>query len=388
MARTKVIRRLFLNCFAIVAVLSGAAQAADAIKIGTTQSLTGHYSEFGVEQLRGLQMWAADVNARGKLLGRSVEVVHYDDGSKDAGSVAGFEKLVTKDQVDFLVGPYSSSLTLEASLVAEKYSTPMISTAASAEEIWSRGLKNIFGADTPVDDYVDGFRLAANAGAKTIALIYARTEFGEELAASARKKLESFGLRVVLDEGYAPEQLNFTSLAKRLDNVDADMIFGISYLDDSVALVRAVKQAGVKPKILGFTVGPGQREFGDRLGSDAEGVVGVVQWLRGSRQPGAQDFAYRFRERYGYSPGVYAVIGYSAGEILEAAVRLAGTTDHDAVREQLKTMYFRALIGPYQVDETGRQKDRHNYILQWQDNHRVVVAPEEIAQRALIYPLP
>ena len=124
------------------------------------------------------------------------------------------------------------------------------------------------------------------------------------------------------------------------------MIFGISYLDDSVALVRAVKKEGVKPKILGFTVGPGQREFGDLLGSDAEGVVGVVQWLRGSRQPGAQDFAYRFSERYGYSPGVYAVMGYSAGEILEAAVRLAGTTDHDAVREQLRTMYFRALIGP------------------------------------------
>jgi branched-chain amino acid transport system substrate-binding protein len=264
----------------------------------------------------------------------------------------------------------------------------MISTAASAEEIWSRGLKNVFGADTPVDDYLDGFRMAAKAGAKTVALVYARTEFGEELAASARRKMESYGLRLVLDEGYAPEQQDFTSLAKRLGNADADLIFGISYLDDSVALVHAVKKADVKPKLLGFTVGPGQREFGDRLGSDAEGILGVVQWLRGSRQPGAQDFAYRFRERYGYSPGVYAVIGYSAGEILEAAVRLAGTTDHDAVREQLRTMYFRALIGPYQVDETGRQKDRRNYMLQWQDNHRVVVAPEEIAQKALIYPLP
>ncbi len=90
-----------------------------------------------------------------KLLGRPVEVVHYDDGSRDAGTVAGFEKLMTKDQVDFLVGPYSSSLTLKASLVAEKYNTPMVSTAASAEEIWSRGLKNIFGADTPVDDYLE-----------------------------------------------------------------------------------------------------------------------------------------------------------------------------------------------------------------------------------------
>lgn len=382
------IRHILLTCFLFALAISAAAQSVEPIKIGTTQSLTGHYSEFGIEQLRGLQMWAADVNARGELLGRPVEVVYYDDASRDAGSVAGFKKLIEQDHVDLLVGPYSSSLTLEASLVAEKYNTPMVSTAASAEEIWSRGLTNIFGADTPVDDYLGSLHVAADAGAKTIALIYARTEFGEELAASSRKTMESRGLHILLDEGYAPEQRDFTALAKRLGETGADLIFGISYLDDSVALVRALKKEGVKPKMLGFTIGPGLREFGDQLGSDAEGVMGVVQWLRGSRQPGAQDFAYRFNERYGYSPGVYAVMGYSAGEILEAAVRLAGTTDHDAVREQLRTMYFRALIGPYTVNQTGRQVGRRNYVLQWQNNHRVVVAPEDIAQSPLIYPLP
>jgi branched-chain amino acid transport system substrate-binding protein len=388
MAGTKVIRQLLKTCALLALAFSAAAQSVEPIKIGTTQSLTGHYSEFGLEQLRGLQMWAADVNARGKLLGRPVEVVHYDDRSRDAGTVEGFKKLVGQDRVDFLVGPYSSSLTLEASLVAEQYNIPMVSTAASAEEIWSRGLTNIFGADTPVDDYLSSLHVAADAGAETIALVYTRTEFGLELATSARNKMAERGLRLVLDEGYAPEQLDFAALAKRLGDVDADVIFGISYLADSIALVRAIKNEGVKPKMLGFTVGPGQREFGEQLGSDAEGVVGVVQWLRGSRQPGAQDFAYRFYARYGYSPGVYAVMGYSAGEILEAAVRLAGTTDHDAVREQLRTMYFRALVGPYAVDSTGRQKGRRNYLLQWQNNHRVVVAPQDIAQSPLIYPLP
>jgi len=388
MAGAQVIRHLLKACFLLALAVSAAAQTVEPIRIGTTQSLTGHYSEFGLEQLRGLQMWAADVNARGELLGRPVEVVYFDDRSRDAGTVEGFKKLIGQDRVDFLVGPYSSSLTLEASLVAEQYNIPMVSTAASAEEIWSRGLQNIFGADTPVDDYLESLHVAADAGAKTIALVYARTEFGEELAASARKKMASRGLQLVLDEGYPPEQRKFPDLARRLGEVNADVIFGISYLDDSVGLVRSIKSEGVKPKLLGFTIGPGLREFGEQLGSDAQGVVGVVQWLRGSRQPGAQDFAFRFYERYGYSPGVYAVMGYSAGEILEAAVRLAGTTDRDAVREQLRTMYFRALIGPYSVDQTGRQKGRHNYVLQWQDNHRRIVAPEDIAQSALIYPLP
>lgn len=382
------IRHLLLTYFVYALTLSGAAHSVEPVKIGTTQSLTGHYSEFGIEQLRGLQMWAADVNARGALLGRPVEIIYYDDRSRDAGSVEGFTKLIEQDNVDVLVGPYSSSLTLKASLVAEKFDIPMVSTAASAEEIWNRGLKNIFGADTPADDYLNGIHIAADAGAKTIALIYARTDFGEEVAASSRRTMESRGLHIALDEGYAPEQRDFTGLTKRLREVDADLIFGISYFEDSVALVRAIKKEAVKPRMLGFTIGPGLREFADELGPDAEGVLGIVQWLRSSREPGAQDFAYRFAQHYGYNPGVYAVMGYSAGEILEAAIRLADTTDHEAVREQLRTMYFRALIGSYNVSENGRQKGRRNYVLQWQNNERRLVAPADLADGPLIYPMP
>ncbi|MEZ5571430.1 MAG: amino acid ABC transporter substrate-binding protein [Halioglobus sp.] len=381
------IRHFLLTFFVGALVISGVVHANEPIKIGTTQSLTGHYSEFGLEQLRGLQMWAADVNARGELLGRPVEVVYYDDGSRDAGSVAGYKKLIEQDKVDVLVGPYSSSLTLEASLVAEKHNIPMVTAAASAEEIWNRGLKFIFGADTPAGDYLNGLGVASDAGVRTVALVYARTEFGSELATSSKGSIVDRGLKIVMDEGYAPEQRDFSALAKRLAEVDADLIFGISYLDDSIALVRDLKKAGAKPRMLGFTIGPGLREFGDRLGPDAEGVLGIVQWLRASRQPGAQDFAYRFKQRYGYNPGVYAVLGYSAGQILESAVRLAGTTEHQAVRDQLSSMYFRALIGSYNVDSTGRQKGRLNYVLQWQNDQRRLVAPADIAESPLIYPL-
>ena len=388
-----VIRHLLLIFF--VFALSHAASSADApqpstepvpVRIGTTQSLTGHYKEFGIEQLRGLQMWAADVNSRGELLGRRVEIVYYDDGSRSAGTVDGFTKLVGKDQVDILVGPYSSSLTLEASLVAEKYDIPMVTTAASDDNIWSRGLKNVFGADTPTSDYLNGLKVAADAGVKTVAFVYARTDFGDDLAKVSKAKLNENGLELVFVEGYAPEQRDFTALAKRLGEVNADLVFGVSYLDDSIALVRDLKKQGVKPKMLGFTIGPGLREFGDQLGPDAEGVLGVVQWLRSSREPGAQDFAYRFALRYGYHPGVYAVMGYSAGEIVEAAIRLAGTTEHALVREQLRTMYFRALIGSYSVSETGKQVGRRNYVLQWQSNERRLVAPEQLANSPLIYP--
>jgi len=203
-----------------------------------------------------------------------------------------------------------------------------------------------------------------------------------------RKRAAADGLKILLDEGYPPEQLDFTAIAKRLKGVDADIILGISYLEDSIAMVKAIRAEGVKPGMLAFTVGPALREFGDRLGDQAEGVVGVVQWLRSVPLPGAQDFAYRYRKRYGHNPGVHAAIGYSAGQVIEAAVRLAGTTEHDAVREQLRTMYFRSLLGLYNTDDTGRQVGKTNYLLQWQDNQRRLVAPAQLAERDLIYPLP
>lgn len=385
---TTVIRYLLLTLISLALPLTAGAQTAEPIKIGTTQALTGHYEKFGIEQLRGLQMWVADVNSRGELLGRTVELVHYDDRSRDAGTVEGFTTLLEQDKVDFLIGPYSSSLTLEASLVAEKFNTPMVSTAASAEKIWNRGLKNIFGVDVPAGSYMAGISVASDAGATTAALIYAKTEFAEEVAAGVRDNVSKNGLKLLVDEGYAPETRDFSKIAAQLRAADADVIMGVSYLQDSVAIVRDLKKAGVKPKMLAFTVGPALHEFGNELGDEANGVVGVVQWLRSVPQPGAEDFAYRYRQTYGNNPGVHAVIGYSAGQVLEAAIRLAGTTDHDAVRDQLRTMYFRSLMGKYNVDETGRQTGKRNYVLQWQDGNRRLVAPTDVAERKLIYPKP
>ncbi len=373
---------------ALVLLVPGGTLAQDPIVIGTTQSLTGHFQEFGVEQLRGLQMWADDINSRGRLLGRPVALKYFDDRSRDAGAMEGFTRLLESEGVDLLVGPYSSSLTLEASLVAERFGVPMVTTGASSEEIWSRGLRNVFGIDTPADSYVADISVVRDVGAKTAALLYTQTEFGREVAAGIRKNAVKNGIEIVLDSGHEPEDRDFSAVATRLRALDPDVIVGVTSLEDSVAIVRQLHAAGVEPRMLAFTVGPALHEFGEMLGDQAEGVVGIVQWLRSVPLPGAEDFAYRYRRRYGNNPGVYAALGYSAGQVLEAAVRLAGTTEPSAVREQLRSMYFRSLLGRYQVDETGRQRGKRNYVLQWQEGQRRLIAPTDLADSTMVYPLP
>jgi branched-chain amino acid transport system substrate-binding protein len=367
-------------------LLSGAVQA-DTIRIGTTQSLSGIYKDFGEEQLRGLQMWVHDVNARGALLGQTVELVHYDDKSDEKRSAWLYGQLIEKDKVDLLVGPYSSDLTLAASTVTEKHNFPMVAAAASAEKIWQRGYKNIFGIDTPSANYMDlAITVAAEKGAKTFALIYSDTEFSRDVAVGVRREIKKLGLTLVLDEEYCLEDCNYQTLAEKLRASNADVLLGATYLEDSFAISEALGPMKLSADMVALTVGPAVREFGDRMGSKAEGIVGVVQWLRSVRLPMSQDFAYRYRQQYGYNPGVYGAIGYSAGQVLEAAVRLAGTTEKGAVRDQLRTMQFRSLLGHYRVDDTGRQIGKHNYLLQWQDDKRRLVKPRDVAERELIFP--
>jgi len=293
-----------------------------------------------------------------------------------------------EDKVDLLIGPYSSDITLAASQVAEEHNIPMLTLAASADEIWAQGYKNIVGLDTPSTRYMDiAIEVAAEQGAQTMALVWAETDFGRDVVGGVRRKASEMGIRIVLDQS-ADEIADIPGMVDQLGDADADVIMAIAYLEGAVGLVRELKKAGVKPKMLVFGVGASLAVFGQELLEDAEGVVGVVQWLRGIKMPGAQDFAYRFRKLYGNNPAAYAALGYSGGEVIEAAVRLAGSTDHAAVREQLHTMVFNSLLGIYKVDANGRQVGKDNYLLQWQGNDRRLVAPSIVAETTLIYPKP
>ena len=382
------IRKLLLTLCTLALTLAASAHAVEPIRIGTTQSLTGPLAEYGTNQLRGLQMWAGDVNARGELLGRPVEIVYYDDGSNPARSAELYQKLIVEDKVDLVIGPYSSDITLAASQVAEQHDFPMLTLGASADDIWEQGYRNIVGLDTPSSRYMDvALESAAAQGAKTMALLYGETKFGLDVVGGVRSKAAELGMTIVLDES-ADNIADISTMVRHLGTANADVIIAIAYIDGAVDLVRELKKARVKPRMLVFAVGASLAEFGQELLGDAEGVSGVTQWLRGIRLPGAQDFAYRYRKLYGYNPGAYAALGYSGGQVMEAAVRLAGTTDHAAVRDQLHTMVFNSLLGIYNVDAEGRQVGKNNYLFQWQGKDRHLVAPTIVAETKLIYPMP
>jgi branched-chain amino acid transport system substrate-binding protein len=383
-------RRISLFVFLSVVVaflVSPAVTYAKDIEVGTSVALSGKYARTGQEQLQGFQMWVEEVNARGGLLGQKVHLVHYDDESKPETGAKLYEKLITDDKVDLLIGPYSSDVTMAASTVAEKHNFPMVSSGASASEIWERGYKNTFGLYTLAETYMDEIIALGKAkGLKKIALIYENTAFPRAVASGVKAKAKKFGMQIVFEEEYGKASTDFSSMIIKIKAKKPDIVIGGSYLPDSVAFMRQAKENRLYAKIFAFAVGPGLPDFGTNLGLDAEGVMGNTQWEPTLKLPGAKEFSEKYKIRHGHEPGYHAGGGYGAGQVLEAAVKKAGSTDKDKLREALATLDTVTAFGRFKVDATGKQIGKPGYWVQWLNGERHVVLPAEVATAKVAYP--
>ena len=365
--------------------------AGDEIAVGASVALTGKYARTGQEQLNGIQMWVEDVNASGGLLGKPVRLIHYDDESRPDTGAKLYQKLITDDKVDLLLGPYSSGVTLAASTIAEKHGFPMVSSGAAATKVWSRGYKNVFGLYTPAELYMDQIlEFAKSKGLSKIALIYADTTFPRAIAKGVKVKAKALGMKIVFEEEYGKGSTDFSAIILKMRMRKPDLIIGGSYLPDSTAFVRQAKENRFNAKILAFAVGPGLPDFGKNLGADAEGVMGNSQW-EPSKQPyvtitGMKAFTSDYERKYGHVPGYHAAGGYGAGQVLEVAVTNAGSTDRDKVRQALSELDVSTVFGPYKVDAAGKQIGKPSYAIQWIDGKRELVLPEKSATAGVVYP--
>lgn len=371
---------------AVCCVVARGADEAD-IVLGTSAILSGINARTGQEQLRGVRLWADEINARGGLLGRRVRLVHYDDGGDVETAARLYDKLIVEDKATMLVGPTSADVTLAVAAVAEKHGIPMVAPGAVSKTVWERGYKNVFGLYTPADaalDYVLAF--AKSRGLRRIALIYQNTTFPRELAEGVKAKVGALGLRIVFEEAYERDAADFGTIIGKIKPKRPDVIVAGSYLPDSVAFMRQAKENKLSAKVMAFAVGPSLLEFGRSLGPDAEGAMGGTPWEPTLKISGAVEFARRYKIKYGYEPGHHAAGGYAAGQVLEAAAKRVTSVEPERLRNALFELDTTTIIGRYRADRSGRQIGKAGYVVQWINGERVPVLPEEVATAKIAYP--
>jgi len=372
---------------------AGLAQA-QSIKVGASLSLTGTYAKPGQYQREGYELCAEETNTRGGLLGKKVEFVVYDDQSTPATGVKLYERLITEDKVDAVMGPYSSPISEAVANVTEKYKKVMVAPLAATTSIFKRPpgkeRRYIFMVVSPAEVYLEGLiDIAAKRGLKTVAILNEDTLFAKASAAGTAELAKKKGMQVVFQEAYPKGNTDFSAMLVKVKAANPDVVAASTYFDDAVAIVRQMKELNVNPKMLGVTVGGDLPEFHDLLKQNAEYIYGASQWEPALPYPGQRDFVESYKRKFSREPAYHAAAGYGGCLVYLEAVKRAGSLESDKVRAELLRLEWKTAFGEYKVDQDGFQTAHKMVLFQWQDGKKVTVWPDDLAAGAKVrYPTP
>lgn len=372
---------------------------AGTIVLGAAVSETGSFAREGKDTRQGYNLWADWVNNEygGIKVGDEryqVEIIMYDDESNADTSANLVEKLINEDEVDFLLGPYSSGLTMSASAIAERYGMVMVEGNGSSEDIFARGFQNIFAVLTPAGNYTESaLKSLSDLGAKTVVIAYEDTAFPTSVGQGAIHWAEEYGMEVLAVETYPIEIADVSAIMTKFRDLEPDVFVGGGHFNDALLFVNSAKELGFNPSAMVITVGPSNPDFVTEVGSASNYIIGPTQWEATMSWEDEYfgtpaDYAARYEEMWGEPPTYQAAESTAAALALQLAIEQAGSLEMDAVRQALFDLDVMTFYGPINFDDTGKNAGKPMGAIQIQDGVINVVAPTETAVSDLQYPMP
>ncbi|MFI5487875.1 amino acid ABC transporter substrate-binding protein [Micromonospora echinaurantiaca] len=369
----------------------------DPIVVGISLPLTGDFSEPGKGVQRGYEAWAKITNDKGGLLGRKVELKILDDQSNADRVVADYEQLIGSDQVDLVVGPFSTRLVVPAARVAEEYGMLFVEPAGAAKEVFEQGFKNLFYAAPAVaNDHYNHLAeyllaLPADQRPKTAAYAAMDDPFAQGTAYGLKEKLAAAGIRTVVDEVYPPNTTDFGSIAAKIAASRADIVVGGSQYQDGVNLIVALQQLKYQPKLAAFSTAPTNPEFAAAIGNKTEGILSPTGYTQKAPYPSNKEFVEKYTAQFGTAPEEDEANAYTTGQVVAAAVTAVGCAEQGECQQKLvewvRGNTVETVVGPLSWDETGKPKGAH-MIQQWVGGEIQIVLPAEAKETDLVYPKP
>src|SRR4051794_14965248 len=328
------------------------------IKIGMSMAQTGGLAGGGKASLLGIEIWRDDVNARGGLLGRKVELVVYDDKSSASETPAIYSKLLDVDKVDILLAPYATVPTAPLMPLVKQRGLLLIGNfsfqvnSKVGHDMWFNNAP--WG---PADSWAASFLdIGQKAGGKTVAMLSADQEFAQNLAVTAREVAKRLNMPVVFDQAYPPNTVEFSSIIRALKATKPDIVYVASYPPDSAGILRAVNEIGIGDNVKVFGGGMVGLQFAavmSNLGSLLNGVVNYNTWLpeKSMYFDGTKTFFDTYTKRAVEAKvdplGYYlAPFGYAMGQMIEAAVGATKSLDQKGMAKYLHEHEMQTIVGP------------------------------------------
>jgi branched-chain amino acid transport system substrate-binding protein len=379
------------------------AQNQSPIKIGASIPLTGDFSADGKAVKQGYQLWADGVNKHGGLLGRQVQLDLLNDNSDAKQVTINYQKLITVDKVDLVMGPMGPDTSVAGLLVAARYGYAYIEGVGGTKLIFDTvaqdKLNNHFAVSLPVPKYMAGFAnyllsLPQNVQPQTAAYVGADDPFASQQLEQVKGMLQAGGIRTLLDKTYPAETTDYTPYAQQIIAAKADIVvLGSTATSDCVSFIKTFKQQKYDPKAFIASNGPDQGDaFTQAIGGAqyAEGVfVPNGSWASDSKTFQNAQFVSSYIAQFGgkaVDVGETTAEAFSVGQVLEQAVTKIHSLDNSKLITELHRDSFSTVQGPAKFAADGENTLAVANLYQWQNGQLLSVYPASSAKAHSQYP--
>ena len=359
-----------------------------------------------------LEIWRDDVNAKGGLLGRPVELVIYDDQSTPANVPGIYTKLISVDKADLLLGPYGTNFVAPAMptiIQNKKLTISFTAIGINREFNYDKYFSMVSVGPDGVRAFSIGFfDLAATLKPKpqTVAILAADAEFARSAADGAREEIKKHGLKIVYDQSYPPSTTDFSPVMRAIQAANPDILYIGAYPPDNVGIIRAANEIGLSPKMFGGAmIGMLVTPIKVQLGPLANGIIVGENFAAASAPSitGSADFLKRYSAKaaaagidpLGFAWGPFA---YGAGQVLAQAVTETKSLDHDKLAAYMHKASFKTVAGDFSFAKDGEwskarqvwtqvQNAQPNNLDQFRDGKvQPILWPPEFKTGDIIYP--
>jgi len=391
--RRQALKGLGVLGLAGVLPLSALAQP-KAVNVGVILPLSGANAQFGINSRQGVELVADEINASGGLKGlggAKINLVIADSTSTPNNAATVAQRLIAENDCCAILGAFASSLTLAISEVTERRGVPLI-TMSYSDQLTGRGFKNIFQV-TPKGSVIGraqfNFASELSGGASKVnkvAILYEDTAFGTSTAAGLRAAAKDANVEIVLDEAYPLGITDVTPLVNKLRASKAQIVFPVSYLNDSLLIVRALRQQKINIPIVGGSAGYVIPDFAKALGDYADGVLSICSANYDLDTVSTERYRKRFNAFMVHEAVEHAV----SLDVLIQSINAAKSAKTEDITRTLRSMTFTEgwaktmTNGKIKFDETGLNIHAEPVMVQWQKNELATVWPPKFAKAKVI----
>jgi branched-chain amino acid transport system substrate-binding protein len=358
---------LSTGLLALSLALAAPVHAQQPLKIGFGMSLTGPLAGNGKAALIAMQIWAEDVNAKGGILGRKVELVYYDDQTNPSTVPSIYSKLLDVDKVDLLVSGYGTNVIAPAMPIVMQRNMAfmgLFGLNVNSKFNYDRYFQIMPAGPEPAIGWTQGFFDTAMGLApkpQTIALVGADAEYPALALEGARAQAKRTGLKVVYDKTYPPNTVDFSPILRAIQATNPDLVFVASYPPDSAGMVRAANEVGLKTRMFGGgMVGPQFAALKTQLGPLLNGIVNYETFAPdvAGKFPFLDQFLAKYQGRAvkeGVDPlGFYLPpYAYAMMQVLEQSIKAVGGLDQEKLADYMHTYEFDTFVGKVRFAKNG-----------------------------------